>query len=122
MLFSLIAVNLLFWGILFFFPNQNRWLISLFAHLLYAIYKVLNAPKTEISTSGLSAIPIIAIIIGVLGIFMFGGPLGSVALILGIYSARNDIKYGIGGVVLGAINLGWSALLLLQGVLAEIKE
>jgi len=121
MLFSLIAVNMLFWGILFF-TNQNRWLISLFAHLLYAIYKVLNAPKTEISTSGLSAIPIIAIIIGVLGIFMFGGPLGSVALILGIYSARNDIKYGIGGVVLGAINLGWSALLLLQGVLAEIKE
>ena len=121
MLFSLIAVNLLFWGILFF-TDQNRWLISLFAHLLYAIYKVLNAPKTEINTLGLSAIPIIAIIIGVLGMFLFGGPLGSVALILGIYSARNDMKYGIGGVVLGTIGLGWSVLLMLQAVVAENEE
>ncbi len=105
-----------------FFTNQNRWLISLFAHLLYAIYKVLNAPKNDNTSAGSSAIPIIAIVIGVLGIFLFGGPLGSVALILGIYSVRNNMKYGIGGVVLGAIGLGWSVLLLLNAVVAEIDE
>lgn len=121
MIIILIISNIAFW-VLALITGKDSWLITIFAHLIYAVYKVLTNPKQKYDLDSVNLIPVFGIIFGVLGLIFFGGPLGSAALILGLHSVRNNLKYGIGGVVLGTISLGWSVLLMLLAVASEIEE
>ena len=121
MIIILLISNVTFWTIALI-TGKDRWLISIFAHLIYAVYKVLTNPKQEYEVESVNLIPVFGIIFGVLGLIIFGGPLGSAALILGLHSIRNNLKYGIGGVVLGTISLGWSVLIMILAAASETDE
>lgn len=121
MLTVFVLGNLAAWGA-FIFTGNYRLVVGAILHLLFAIYKVLTTERHDYDVDGTHPEPIIGIVLGTIGLLVFGGPLGSAALILGFYSIRNRLKYGIGSVILGAIDLGGSVLVIISEIIQEANS
>ena len=114
----LIIVNTSLWMIALY-TSEWPWLLSALAHTIVSIYKVSTAQKLECDTNSTHPAPVIGIILGIIGVFIFSGPMGSAALILGIHSTRNNLKYGIGSIVLGVFCICGSILSIFSAAAIE---
>lgn len=71
-----------------------------------------GAPATTRTSTGADVLAVIGIISGVVGLLVFGIPLGSLAVICGIVAVAMGSNKGIGAIILGVVDVLIAIILL----------